>query len=141
MKNFLTNLRPLHTDAAILLLRLLFGGLFIWHGYQKIEGYEQYVNMFPDFIGLGGKLSYQLVIVAEFGGGILIVLGLFTRLAVLPILFSMCIAYFMAHKKDAFDQKEVVLIFMWLSVVLFILGSGRFSLDALIFHRKNNNRG
>lgn len=136
MKNFFVSLRPLNHDVAALLLRLLFGGLFIWHGYQKIEAYDQYVGMFPDLIGVGGRLSYQLVIFAEFGCGILVTLGLLTRLTVLPIMFCMCIAYFMAHKADAFDKKELVFVFLWMSVIVFILGSGKYSLDSVLFKNK-----
>ena len=138
MKNFIAGQRPLNTDFAILLLRLLFGILFIWHGYQKIDAYNQYVGMFPDLIGIGGKLSFQLVIFAEFGCGILVTLGLLTRLSVIPILFTMCIAYFVAHKADGFEKKELVFVFLVLSVIIFIFGSGKYSLDAILFKNKAN---
>ncbi len=131
--NFLIRPLSLNTDLATLLLRLIFGGLMVFHGYEKIEAYNTYVNVFPDFIGIGGKLSYNLVIFAEFFCGILIVLGLFTRLAVIPLMVSFPIAYFMAHEQDTFDKKELVFLFMLLTLPVFILGSGRYSVDRAIF--------
>jgi len=129
----------LNTSLAALLLRLVFGGMFIYHGYPKITGYDQMVGMF-DPIGIGNDLSLILVIFAEFVCGILIVLGLFTRFAVIPVFITMAVAYFVAHGADKFDMKMIPFIYLWLCAVLFILGSGRYSLDAIIFKNKNNNK-
>jgi putative oxidoreductase len=134
--NPLFQLHPLNADLAAFLLRLIFGGLFIFHGYQKIENYDMILKMFPDYFGLGPGFSFNMVIFAEFVCGILIVLGLLTRLAALPILITMIVAYFVAHKKDDFTVKELPFLFMLLSLVVFILGSGKYSVDRLIF-RKN----
>jgi putative oxidoreductase len=136
MKNVIIGTRPLNTDIAALFLRLLFGGLFIWHGWTKIDMYTTYQPMMKDIIGLGAKLSYDLVIFAEFGCGILVTLGFLTRLTVIPIWFTMCIAYFIAHGKDAFQMKELVFVFLGLSIIIFIMGSGKYSLDHLLFKNK-----
>ncbi|HEV7781943.1 MAG TPA: DoxX family protein [Chitinophagaceae bacterium] len=141
MKSFLLGERPLNTDLAILFLRLLFGGLFIWHGWMKIDMYSTYQPMMTDIIGIGAKLSYDLLIFAEFGCGILVTLGFLTRLTVIPIAFSMSIAYFIAHKKDAFEMKEIVFLFLGLTLVIFILGSGKYSLDHLLFRNKFSKYG
>ncbi len=136
MKNLIVGTRPLNTDIAALLLRVLLGGLFIWHGWLKIDMYATYQPMMTDIIGIGAKLSYDLLILAEFGCGILVTLGFLTRLTILPILFSMCIAYFIAHKADSFDKKELVFVFIVLPVIVFIVGSGKYSLDNLLFKNK-----
>jgi putative oxidoreductase len=130
MKKIL-QLQPLDSSLAALTLRLIFGCLFIYHGYDKIEHYHLYLGMFTDIIGIGKTLSFQLLIAAEFGCGILVAIGLFTRLAVIPIAFSMCIAYFVALSKSSFNDKELVLVFMLLSIPIFILGSGRYSADRM----------
>ncbi len=136
MKNsFLFRTQSLNTDFATLLIRFIIGGMFIYHGYLKIENYNTYMPMMQDIIGIGPKLSYNLVIFAEFGCGILVVLGFLTRLAILPILFTMIIAYFMAHEKDAFMMKMLPFIYMLLCVPIFILGSGKYSMDRLIFKK------
>ncbi|MBC7872399.1 MAG: DoxX family protein [Ferruginibacter sp.] len=141
MKNVIVGLRPLNSDIAALLLRLLFGGLFIWHGWIKIDMYSTYQPMMQDIIGIGAKLSYNLVIFAEFFCGILVTIGFLTRLTVIPILFTMCIAYFIAHAKDAFMMKELVFVFIGLAIIVFIMGSGKYSVDNLLFKSKLKQHG
>lgn len=141
MKNAIFSIKPLNTDIAALFLRLLFGGLFIWHGWMKIDMYDTYQPMMKDIIGIGAKLSYNLVIFAEFFCGILVTLGFLTRLTVIPILFTMCVAYFIAHRDDAFLMKELPFVFLGLSVIIFILGSGKYSIDNLLFKNKRNHNG
>ena len=135
MSNRLLSPRSLHTDLATLFLRLIFGGMFIYAGWGKIASYDQIVPMF-DIIGIGSKLSLNLVIFAEFFCGILVTIGLVTRLSVIPIFITMIVAFFVAHAKDAFMMKQLPFVYMLLCIVVFILGSGRFSLDSLIFKEK-----
>lgn len=66
MKNSILQLQPLSTDLAALLLRLIFGGLFIYHGWGKLSNYELMLTMFQDIIGIGIKPTVILVIFAEF---------------------------------------------------------------------------
>lgn len=131
--NFLLRTQSLNTDLATFLLRLIIGGMFVYHGYLKIENYNTYMPMMQDVIGIGAKLSYNLVIFAEFGCGLLVTIGLFTRLAILPILFSMSIAFFIAHEKDAFMMKMLPFVYMLTCLPIFILGSGKYSADRMIF--------
>ena len=93
----------LNTDAAALLLRLIFGGLFVRYGYMKLASYNEYLPMSQDLIGIGAKFSFDLVIFAELVCGFLVLIGLLTRLAVIPIFIAMFVAFFVAHKMDAFD--------------------------------------
>jgi putative oxidoreductase len=132
MVNKLFRHPSLNTDLAALILRILFGGMFIYYGYLKIQGYDMYMPMMKDYIGLGGKLSYNLVIAAEFFCGFLILIGFLTRWAILPIAFSMVIVFFVAHANDNFLVKNLPLVYLLLCPVIFLLGSGRFSVDALM---------
>ena len=137
MNNKILSHRPWHTDLGILLLRLVFGGLFIYIGYGKIEHYDQYLPMFKNYTGLGIKMDYNLVIFAEFFCGILVTIGLWTRLAVIPIMITMIVVVFVDHKEDAFIVKQLPFLFLILSLVIFILGSGKYSADALLFKRRS----
>ncbi len=130
MKNSILNIHPLSTDLAALLLRLIFGGLFIYHGWGKLSNYEAMLGMFQDIIGIGIKPTVILVIFAEFFCGIFVLVGFFTRLSVIPIFITMLVAFFIAHGKDPFQVKELAFVYLTLSVVVFLLGSGRYSLDA-----------
>jgi putative oxidoreductase len=127
--------RSLDTSLAILILRVMFGGLFMYYGYIKVAGYDQILPIFPDLIGIGSKLSYNLVIFAELFCGFLVFIGLFTRLAIIPILISMIVVFFIAHAKDPFPVKQIALVHLVLCVVIFILGSGWYSADRLAFGR------
>ena len=137
MKNKILGAQPLQADLGILLLRLVFGGLFIYIGFQKIEHYHQYLPMFKDYTGLGIKTSYNLVIFAEYFCGILVTIGLLTRLAVVPIFITMMVVVFVALKGKGFNDKQLAFLFLILCIVIFILGSGKYSVDALLFKKRN----
>ncbi|WP_423146698.1 DoxX family protein [Rubrolithibacter danxiaensis] len=135
MKTKLLTCQSLNTEIATLLLRLIFGGLFVYHGYTKLIAFDQILGMFPDLIGIGAKTSFILVIFAELVCGFLVTIGFLTRLAVIPIFITMAVAFLMAHTKDAFMMKELPFVFLLLSVVIFIAGSGNFSIDKLILKK------
>ncbi len=127
------------TDMATLLLRIFFGGMFVYFGYSKIEMYDAILPNFDDLIGIGSELSFHLVIFAEFFCGLFVLLGLVTRFSAVPIFITMIVAYFIAHGNDAFNDKMPAFIFMVLCIPVFILGSGKYSIDYFIFKPKNNN--
>lgn len=133
MKSNLLNYHSLNTDLAALLLRLIFGGLFVYHGYTKFIAYDQILPMFSDLIGIGAKNSFILVIFAELVCGFFVLIGLLTRLSVIPIFITMFVAYFIAHAKDPFQSKELAFLFFVLSLVVFVLGSGKYSIDNVLF--------
>jgi putative oxidoreductase len=145
MKNKIINTQSLNTDLATLFLRLLFGGLFVYYGYIKLVSFNQILPMFQDIIGIGSKLSLILVIFAELVCGFLVLVGCFTRLAIIPIFIAMAVAFFIAHAKDPFLVKQLAFLYLFLSPVIFVLGSGRFSLDALMrekrFMRNSGSEG
>ena len=136
MRNRYFSIRSLDTDLAALFLRLLLGGLMAYHGYQKIQHYDAFLPMFTDILGIGSKLSFNLLIFGEFFCGLLVLLGILTRLAVLPIMFAMAVAYFMAHEKDNFEVKELPFILMMLGLPVLLLGSGAYSVDRLFQKNK-----
>lgn len=136
MKNRTFGYQSLNTDAAALLLRLILGGLMAHHGYSKLIAYEKLLPMFGDIIGIGSKTSLILVIFAEFFCGLFVAFGFLTRLSVIPILIVMIVAFFIAHAQDPFQVKELAFVYMLLSVVLFVLGSGKYSIDRFIFRTK-----
>ncbi len=131
--NKIMKYQPISADLATLILRLTFGGLFVYHGYGKLMMFEQFYGNFPDLIGIGSKLSFILVLVAELIGGLFVAIGLFTRISVIPIFIAMVVAYFVAHANDPFNAKELAFAYMLLSIVVFFSGAGRWSLDRLIF--------
>ena len=119
-------------DLSLLLLRLVFGGfMLINHGWGKfLRFFEEGPLRFGDPIGLCKELSLALTVFAEAGCGFLIAIGLFTRLATIPILFTMLVAAFVVHFADPFGDKEAALLFATAYVVILLLGPGRYSVDS-----------
>jgi len=124
------------SNFAAFILRIGFGVLMIpYHGYVKLIEFNERKDEFMDLLGLGGSISLSLAIFAEFFCSILLVLGLFTRIAAIPLLTTMLIALSI-HNWEIFGQYELATAFFVGYLSILILGPGKFSLDYLIFRRK-----
>lgn len=126
---------PVTHHIAFLILRLVFGGFMITHGMQKVMAYEELSSKFMDFMGLGAEISLILTIVAELACAVLLVLGLFTRIALVPLIIAMVVAAFVAHGDDPFARKEMALLYLCGYVALLLTGPGKFALDKLLFKK------
>ena len=128
---------PISSDWAALLLRIAFGGLMaINHGWPKFLSYSEQAATWANPIGLGGPASLALTIFGELVCGVLITLGLFTRLAVIPAAITMAVAALTVHWNDPFADKEHALLFLFAYATIYWLGSGRYSLDAILAGRE-----
>jgi putative oxidoreductase len=117
---------------ATFVLRLALGGLVIPHGYSKLISFAAKSSTFADPFHIGHPTSMALAIFAEFFCGVFILLGFFTRFACIPLIISMAVAVFYAHKGDFFGQGETATLYMFGYVALLFTGPGKFSLDKLI---------
>lgn len=120
---------PKQIDVGLLLLRIAFGCFMLVHGIQKLSGFSSLAEVFPDPIGMGSQLSLIMAIGAEVGCSLLLILGLGTRLAVLPLAFTMVIAFFVVHGADPWKVKELAAIYLAGYAIIFVTGPGKFSLD------------
>ena len=123
-------------EITALLLRIIFGGLFLYFGISKLQLFDQLYNNFADPIGIGPKLSFILVLFAEVLCAFFILIGFLTRPSVIQIFIVMIVVFFFVHAKDPFQEKILAFLLMLLCLPVFITGSGRYSVDALI--RKNS---
>jgi putative oxidoreductase len=128
-------------DIALLITRIGIALLMFTHGVPKISGLFQSPVRFMDFLGLGPAVSLSLALFAEVVCSVFVLLGLGTRLAVIPLSITMLIAAFHVHISDPFAKQEMSLHFLLVYVVLFILGSGKYSIDNLLFKVKANKTG
>ncbi|HEY9364831.1 MAG TPA: DoxX family protein [Chitinophagaceae bacterium] len=119
-------------DVALLISRLGIAGLMLTHGIPKLQRLNESPVKFMDFLGMGETVSLGLVIVAEVVCSIFILLGLGTRLAVIPIMITMLVAVFHVHGADPFAKQEMGLHFLLVYVFLLIMGSGKYSMDNLL---------
>jgi putative oxidoreductase len=106
------------------------------YGFQKMQHFSEWKTTFSDPFGLGSTFSLVLCIFAEFFCSLLLALGLFTRMALIPLIINMLVVVFIAHANDPFSDKEHGLSFLFPHILIFLTGPGRFSLDALLFSRK-----
>src|ERR1700710_1182640 len=83
-------------NLGMLILRLGVGILLASHGFSKLVHFSTMKSHFMNFIGLGSTVSLALVVFAEFFCSILLILGLFTRFACIPIIIEMCVIVFVA---------------------------------------------
>lgn len=131
---FLFPTAPCEGGCALLLLalRLLTGGLLLAHGLDKWLHFSALEGSFPDPIGVGSRFSLMLCIFAEVFCSALLLLGLFTRLALIPIVINMAVALLVIHHGTHFMARELPFIFLILFLILMLTGPGRYSVDALI---------
>lgn len=134
MKNiFSVNRSSESVDIAIFLVRIGIAVLMLTHGISKTELFNETPVQFMDFMGLGAEISLALAIFAEVGCSILILLGLGTRIAVIPLIVTMLVAVFIVHSGDPFANQEMGLHYLLVYIMLLITGSGRYSLDRLVY--------
>jgi putative oxidoreductase len=119
-------------NLAMLILRLGLGILVASHGYDKLVHFSSMKSHFINFIGLGSTVSLALVVFAEFFCSIFLILGLFTRLAVVPIIIVMLVALFKVHNGQIFGDGEKESIYLAAALVILLCGPGKISVDGMI---------
>ena len=137
MKNlFATETKYLNGDLALLVGRIAFALLMLTHGLPKMMTlFSGDPVQFPAEFGMSAELSLTLAVFAEVLCSLLILVGLGTRAATIPLIITMLVAVFSIHAADAFAQKELAVLYLVAFVILFVAGSGRYSLDHLVYSR------
>lgn len=129
--------RPRLDAAGLFVLRVVFGGTMVYaHGWGKLTGFSERAAGFPDPFGIGSPLSAGLAVFAEVFCSLALVLGLFTRLASIPLIVTMATAFFVIHADDPFGRKELAFVYLAAYLVIFAKGAGAWSVDALLARRK-----
>lgn len=131
---FLFPLKPDSTGASLFLLalRIFFGVLLMSHGIQKWSNFQEMSTTFPDPLGVGSPLSLGLAIFGEMVCSMGFIIGLLYRLAMLPMIFTMGMAFFVIHGNDPFSVKELALVYLVVFILMYISGPGKFSVDYVL---------
>jgi putative oxidoreductase len=122
-----------HAPKILGVFRIITGIMFACHGAQKLFG--MFGGMPP---GVEPWIQYGAGGI-EFFGGLLIALGLFTRIVAFIASGTMAVAYFYGHARNGFLPKvnggELAVIYCWLFLYLAAAGPGAFALDNLFRRR------
>jgi len=138
LKSFLQPLAlPTSPSAALLMVRLIVGIAFLYHGFGKISSPFGWM---PPEAGIPGILQF-LAAVSEFGGGIALILGCLTSIAMAGLAFTMVVAVYMHAivRQDPFvnmtggSSFELPLVYFGIAILFLAIGAGKFSVDAKIF--------
>ncbi|MGA2370165.1 MAG: DoxX family protein [Candidatus Korobacteraceae bacterium] len=127
--NFLDRLQPL----GLLFLRLALGAIMIVHGWQKIADHMHGIMGMLPHLGIPAWMGY-LVVAAEFGGGILIVMGFLTRFAAFAFLIDMLVAILKVHLRNGMTGQggfEFPMACAAIAFALIFFGSGPIGIDGV----------
>jgi putative oxidoreductase len=134
----LTSVTSRWTPRLLGILRIVASLLFMAHGSQKLFLYPpgQMTEPFPIFtlMGIGGIL--------EFFGGLLLLIGLFTRPVAFILSGQMAVAYFRFHAPQGFwpviNRGELAILYCFLFLYLIWAGGGAWSIDGFLSKNKSN---
>ena len=131
MKHLVLKL-PAH--YGLFALRLVVGSCMIYnHGYGKILKFASFKEIiFLNLFNLGPSTSLFLAVCTEILCSILIIIGLYTRMALIPLFTTMLAAIFLVHSNDSLRQQEKAILYGVSYIALFLTGPGKLSIDAYL---------
>jgi putative oxidoreductase len=138
LTKYLERLQPL----ALLVMRLVLATIMIAHGSQKVFGGIPRFETMVSGIGLPAWMAY-LSAAAEFGGGILVLLGVLTRVASFAITIDLLVAIVKVHAKAGLSGPggfEFPLAVVAISFALIFFGAGPISVDSIFSGRPTMRR-
>ena len=130
------NIDSEHANVGLAILRVISGlSIAFGHGIGKIPpsaglvaGTAKLGFPLPEFFAWAAAFG-------EFGGGLLLALGLLTRPGTFLMGFTMMVAAFGVHAADPFGIKEMALLYLAIAVMFLLVGSGKYGVDACIRSR------
>lgn len=130
---------PSLNDLGLLFLRLFFAlPLTIRHGWPTLFKWWKGEISYPDPFGMGENLTMLVMGSIESICASLVVLGLFTRISAFFVASGFTVAVLVVHGADSFAVKELAYMYMAGFWSVFFLGSGKYSLDNLIFSKNQS---
>src|SRR5919107_28258 len=117
-------------DLALLIARVGIALLMLTHGLPKMAMlFSDAPVQFLPLFGASAEFSLALAVFAEVFCSLLLLVGLGTRLATIPLIITMAVAVFFVHAADPFGKQEPALQYLLVYVVLLLAGSGKYSFD------------
>lgn len=119
-------------NVAMLVLRVGMAGLMLPHGYDKLVKFVEYKAKFMSFLGLPPAAALALLIFAEFFCSFLLIIGLFSRFATIPLIIAMAVALVKAHNSQVFGEGEHATLYIVGFLAILIVGPGKISVDGAL---------
>lgn len=132
LKNNLLSTNPISNSVGTLVARIIVGIYFMIHSYELFNA--DAMKDFADFLSKDLHFPYPLLMAylrtsIEFFGGLMLVLGIYTRIAAILIMLTMLVATFTAGKGDIFGDAELNIIYVGFCITIFLMGSGKHSIQ------------
>jgi putative oxidoreductase len=122
---------PMTLNIGLFLLRFVSSAIMIMnHGWPKLMQYQNLSTVFPDPLGLGNSFSLSLAIFTEVLCAFFVLIGFFTRVSSILLFTTMTVAFMIVHGPDAFEKKELAVIYALIYFVIALTGPGGWSFDA-----------
>ena len=137
-RTFSTAVNNNGVNIWLLIARLAVGAFMLTHGIPKLETLIAGNVQFADPFGIGPTGSLALTVFAEAFCSVLLILGLATRLASIPLIINMLVAIFYALAAQPLGKKELAIFYLVFYIGFCILGGGKYSLDAFISGRNKS---
>jgi putative oxidoreductase len=126
-------------NAALLAFRVLLAiELFRVHGMKKFRVENGQKEQVPNPLHLPEKLNGLVATFSDTVIPFFIILGLGTRLAVLPTIGVTAIGYFVVHRNDSLEVRDVPYMYTLSLLLLLALGAGTYSIDNYLLSLLNN---
>lgn len=136
-RSFSTQVNENAVNVWLFVSRVAIGLFMLSHGWPKAQSLFAGNVQFADPFGIGQTPSLALTVFAEAFCSILLILGLATRFATIPLIITMLVAIFYAHGSDPFAKKELAVVYLTLFIGFLILGAGRYSFDHALAGNRN----
>ncbi len=126
-------------NLGLLILRTTAGLLLAFgHGWDKLTNFSAYSAEFADPFGVGASLSLGLTVFAEFFCALAVALGIFARIATLPLIIVFLTIILIIHGNDPWAKQEFGILYLIPFLVILLTGPGKYSLDNMIFKWKKS---
>ena len=120
-------------EIALTALRVFAGlALAFGHGMGKLPPSDGFVSGVAEMGFPMPEVFAWLASLAEFGGGLCLAIGLFTRPSAFFVAFTMAVAGLVRHAPDPFQKKELALMYLFVALVFMAIGGGRLAADRFL---------
>jgi uncharacterized membrane protein YphA (DoxX/SURF4 family) len=141
--NKLFSSSPIWQTGGLALVRIITGFFMIYHGWEvfdkaKMDDYANWES-FQSFSS--ANLMAYLGKAAELCSGLLLLIGLFTRLGALMLIITMLYISFIIGQGRVWYEEQHPFLFVLLGLIFFFTGGGKYSLDNMIFKNGRTNGG